>query len=442
MARRKNTKRIDPRYFLHETTHRDLEEDISVVRPGAPELAGENSIDEISIAHADTKGEDFLDRMIGFLFPSSRVRAARDKRMEIMKDWTPEEVQAFQPILDKVVADNWKATVGGEGPFDVWGHNKRPAKAIHQDRLRKELHRRMVNYAASHTAAGLSAREKADADAAAEEAEKAAVAAVEAAERQKGVDHQEKVERERSKRKALKRKSMGHAALAGDEDLLADLEEGRGKMKITNSQLKQIIKEEVSKVMGEVEVMGLGADPQAPRPTGAVRTPPKRPQGQNYVPPPPAKQGDGSWAFEFQDLDGNDFLTALKVIKVGGVWGEEPLTVEMEVNGKKVKFPVDPGGMSETVPQSLFEEIVKYLPENDPHRRYWSLDSVGLSKESAAYGAALKEQIEKTIAAMADAEELNVDFKPIDLGGKPRIFSVDTRDEEAQQDYGFMYGQG
>ena len=26
MARRKNTKRIDPRYFLNETTHRDLEE--------------------------------------------------------------------------------------------------------------------------------------------------------------------------------------------------------------------------------------------------------------------------------------------------------------------------------------------------------------------------------------------------------------------------------
>ena len=26
MARRKNTKRIDPRYFLHETTNRDIEE--------------------------------------------------------------------------------------------------------------------------------------------------------------------------------------------------------------------------------------------------------------------------------------------------------------------------------------------------------------------------------------------------------------------------------
>ena len=26
MARRKNTKRIDPRYFLHETTYRDLDE--------------------------------------------------------------------------------------------------------------------------------------------------------------------------------------------------------------------------------------------------------------------------------------------------------------------------------------------------------------------------------------------------------------------------------
>ena len=26
MARRKNTKRIDPRYFLNETTHRDLDE--------------------------------------------------------------------------------------------------------------------------------------------------------------------------------------------------------------------------------------------------------------------------------------------------------------------------------------------------------------------------------------------------------------------------------
>ena len=26
MARRKNTKRIDPRYFLNETTHRDINE--------------------------------------------------------------------------------------------------------------------------------------------------------------------------------------------------------------------------------------------------------------------------------------------------------------------------------------------------------------------------------------------------------------------------------
>ena len=29
MARRKNTKRIDPRYFLNETTHRDLNEEMS-----------------------------------------------------------------------------------------------------------------------------------------------------------------------------------------------------------------------------------------------------------------------------------------------------------------------------------------------------------------------------------------------------------------------------
>ena len=29
MARRKNTKRIDPRYFLNETTYRDLEEEVS-----------------------------------------------------------------------------------------------------------------------------------------------------------------------------------------------------------------------------------------------------------------------------------------------------------------------------------------------------------------------------------------------------------------------------
>jgi hypothetical protein len=31
MAIRKNKKRIDPRYFLHETTYRDLEEEISKV---------------------------------------------------------------------------------------------------------------------------------------------------------------------------------------------------------------------------------------------------------------------------------------------------------------------------------------------------------------------------------------------------------------------------
>ncbi|MBT7338854.1 MAG: hypothetical protein HN802_04075 [Candidatus Jacksonbacteria bacterium] len=33
MARRKNTKRIDPRYFLHETTLRDLNENEGYVAP-------------------------------------------------------------------------------------------------------------------------------------------------------------------------------------------------------------------------------------------------------------------------------------------------------------------------------------------------------------------------------------------------------------------------
>jgi hypothetical protein len=40
MARRKNTKRIDPRYFLHETTHRNLNEaeyDIDLEAPVDPQ---------------------------------------------------------------------------------------------------------------------------------------------------------------------------------------------------------------------------------------------------------------------------------------------------------------------------------------------------------------------------------------------------------------------
>ncbi len=42
MARRKNTKRIDPRYFLNETTHRDLDENLQ--RQAQPETRAEYAL--------------------------------------------------------------------------------------------------------------------------------------------------------------------------------------------------------------------------------------------------------------------------------------------------------------------------------------------------------------------------------------------------------------
>jgi len=42
MARRKNTKRIDPRYFLHETTYRDLDENLQ--RQSQPETRAEYAL--------------------------------------------------------------------------------------------------------------------------------------------------------------------------------------------------------------------------------------------------------------------------------------------------------------------------------------------------------------------------------------------------------------
>jgi len=42
MARRKNTKRIDPRYFLNETTHRDLDENLQ--RQSQPETRAEYAL--------------------------------------------------------------------------------------------------------------------------------------------------------------------------------------------------------------------------------------------------------------------------------------------------------------------------------------------------------------------------------------------------------------
>ena len=42
MARRKNTKRIDPRYFLNETTYRDLDENLQ--RQAQPETRAEYAL--------------------------------------------------------------------------------------------------------------------------------------------------------------------------------------------------------------------------------------------------------------------------------------------------------------------------------------------------------------------------------------------------------------
>lgn len=149
-------------------------------------------------------------------------------------------------------------------------------------------------------------------------------------------------------------------------------------MKITKRQLKQIIKEELSKVLN---------------------------QEANYEPRAPTKGADGAWQIPWvAPGDDEEFITTLKFVGAeeadpGGGPGlpASPMTrVHMEINGQKEEF------MAET-PRELFDRVVTHITDlesSDPNH-YWFVNT--------EHGKPFIKQIEKVIAAMPTEDFLGAD---------------------------------
>ena len=109
MARRKNVKRIDPKYFLHETVNRN--DDGSAMEEGCPHEEGGEAID-ISVPGAEVHVDDIsqLSPEEAFAAGMAAARDAIDQAMGAPAGPPPDE-------LEEIVSDEEveKATLQSAG---------------------------------------------------------------------------------------------------------------------------------------------------------------------------------------------------------------------------------------------------------------------------------------------------------------------------------------
>jgi len=153
-------------------------------------------------------------------------------------------------------------------------------------------------------------------------------------------------------------------------------------MKITKAELKQIIKEELSKVLPR----NMREQLAHPKTTG------------NYVPPEPTKRADGTWEILWRAPGADEeFVTTLKLVGADADANPPATEVHMEINGQKEEF------MAEN-PRELLDGVVHYIGSEGysdtpkfPHDNYWFIGAQGQGKDAALF----IKQIERVIGAMA-----------------------------------------